>query len=127
MRNTDPTPATVKIVRERDDDRCAKCGFEISGLRGFDWSVSHRRPRGMGGDRRPETNEPGNLVLLHGHGTSLCHGEVESRRAEAIDSGQTVHKNEIPADRPINHAVHGWVYLDDFGGFSVREEVEAVA
>lgn len=126
MRNTDPTPATVKLVRKRDEDRCAKCGFEISGVRGFDWSVSHRRPRGMGGDRRPEANLPGNLVLLHGHGTSGCHGEVESRRADAIMSGQTVHKSAIPSQVAIEHAVHGWCYLDDVGDWST-DPVEVFA
>lgn len=119
-RDTGPSPEVVELVRERDRDSCAHCGREIVGRRGYDWSVQHRRPRGSGGDARPETNLPGNLVLLHGSGTTGCHGQVESRRADAQCKGFLIPRESI--DRPelhaIEHALHGWCYLLDDGTVS---------
>lgn len=112
-----PTPATVDRVITRDEACCAWCGYEVDGERGFHWSVSHRRPRGMGGDRRPETNASGNLVLLHGSGVTRCHGWIESHRTAALAAGQTVLRSAKPDAERIDHAVHGWVYLDDDGGW----------
>lgn len=112
-----PSDATVLAVIERDDMRCASCGHEVGGTRGWDYSVHHRRPAGAGGDIRPETHAAGNLVLLHGHGTSRCHGEAESHRAAARNRGLLIPKNAIdrPELWPIEHAVHGWCYLLDDG------------
>lgn len=120
MAATRPTEATVQLVIKRDEGRCAACGDEIYGMRGWDWSVQHRRPAGMGGDPRPETHAAGNLVLLHGHGTSLCHGDVESRRADAQKKGLLIPKESVdpPSQWAIEHAVHGWCYLLDDGSVS---------
>lgn len=117
---TGPTRATVELVCQRDANRCAWCRGVVTGVRGEDWSIQHRRPRGMGGDRRPETNLPGNLVLVHGNGTQGCHGVIESRRAEAQEKGFLVPKGSVlpPAFHAIEHAFHGWVYLLDDGSIS---------
>lgn len=111
-----PTKATFELVVERDKGRCARCGHEVSGRRGIDFSLHHRRPAGAGGSRQPESHAAGNLVLLHGHGSSGCHGAVESSRAFYLDRGLLVRQGEKPASRPIHHAVHGHVLLDDEGG-----------
>lgn len=120
MTATRPTTATLELVWERDGGRCACCGDPIRGERGLDWSLHHRRPAGMGGDRRPETHAAGNLVLLCGSGTTRCHHEVESRRADALARGFLVPRNAVqpPAEHAIEHAVHGWVYLADDGSVS---------
>lgn len=115
-----PTKAAFAAVVARDLGRCAACGHEVSGTRGYDFSLHHRRPAGMGGDRRPETHSPANLVLLHGHGTAGCHHEVETHRADAINRGLLLHRSDNPADRLIEHAVHGWTYLTVDGGLSER-------
>jgi hypothetical protein len=117
-RYTGPDDDTVACVVERDRGRCGWCGHPIDfyGVRGFDWSVGHRRPRQMGGDTRPDTNLPSNLELLHGHGRSLCHGELETeRRGEAGVLGHLLDGEAVPSQRPIRHAVHGWCYLTDDG------------
>ncbi len=115
-----PTLATVELVYARDHGRCALCGMEVYGRRSLDFSVHHRRPAGMGGDRRPETHAPGNLVLLHGTGTVLCHGHVESRRTQSLASGLLVHRAVTPSLRSIEHAVHGRCWLADDGTVSLQ-------
>lgn len=121
-RNTGPSPDVVALLFERDNGRCAACAGAITGERGFDWSVQHRSPRRGGGTRRPWINLPGNLVLLHGHGTSLCNGDVERDRARWTAAGFLVRDGiTLPADTPIEHAVHGLVRLDDEGGWTSCE------
>jgi len=118
-----PSAETVRLVSERDGGRCAVCAREVSGARGFHWSVHHRRPAGAGGDPRPETHAAGNLVLLHGHGTAGCHGAVESDRACSEELGLLIPKESIhaPSSVPIQHAVHGRCWLADDGTVAYEE------
>jgi hypothetical protein len=118
-----PSKATVARVIERDEARCAYCGDEVWGERGWDWSVQHRRPAGIGGDPRPETHAAGNLVLLHGNALTRCHGWAESNREEATALGLLIPKGAkaIPSSFPIRHAVHGWCYLLDDGSWTAEE------
>lgn len=119
------TPATVELIRARDRDGCALCGFTISGERGRAWSVHHRKPRGMGGTSDPAIGSPANGVLLHGSGTTMCHGKVEANREGHTDIGFLIGRNSrhLPCDVAIVHAVHGTVMLLDDG--TVRPWLEA--
>lgn len=109
---TGPDAHTVEVVLTRDNWSCACCGFALSGVRGRDYAIHHRRPRRTGGDRRPDVNLPSNLVPLH----SDCHERrVESHRAVSYDNGWLLHAGDVPSQRPILHAVHGWTYLTDDG------------
>ncbi len=114
-----PTKKTVDRVIERDEGRCAYCGEEVWGQRGFDWSVQHRRPAGIGGDPRAESHAAGNLVLLHGHALSRCHGWAESHRTAAEELGLLIPTQAVqpPSTWPITHAVHGRVFLLDDGSW----------
>jgi 5-methylcytosine-specific restriction protein A len=114
-RPTGPDRLAVDAVWARDNGQCAWCDEPITGERGLDWSVQHRRPRGRGGSRRPDTNLPSNLILLHGNGTTSCHGLVESRRTVAYDLGFLVRYTDSPSQVAIHHAVHGWCFLTDDG------------
>lgn len=105
-------PDVVQAVLERDRWRCVVCARPQLGQRGVDYALHHRRPRRSGGDKRPETNLPANLVLLCTH----CHEWVESRRAEAADMGLLLHANDDPTEHPVAHAVLGPVLLDNEGG-----------
>lgn len=111
------TRSVLEVVEERDYRCCAWCGRPITGTRSVDWSLHHRRPRGMGGDRRPETHGAANQILLHGSGTTACHGLVESSRALSFERGFLVPKNGVqtPSQFAIEHAVHGLCYLRDDG------------
>lgn len=113
------TPATVALIRARDRDGCALCGFTVAGERGRGWSVHHRKPRGMGGTKDPAISSPANGVLLHGTGTTMCHGKVEANREGYTDAGFLINRNSRsqPSDVAILHAIHGLVYLDDLGGW----------
>lgn len=113
-----PTDETLATVAARDEGRCARCGQPIGGQRSIDWSLHHRRPAKAGGDRRPESHLPGNLVLLHGSGTTACHGHVEGNRTESYNLGLLVKEPTSPCEKPIEHAVHGLVLLDDEGGWT---------
>lgn len=124
-RPTGPDLLTREKVWERDDGQCAWCGDPITGERSVDWSVGHRRPRRMGGDPRPDTNSPANLILLHGDGTTLCHGLIEGQRTVAYDLGMLLHDGDRPCQRPIHHAVHGWCWLTDDGEAVSEPPMEA--
>ncbi len=110
--------ATVALIWKRDRGCCAWCGLRIRGDRGSDWSVHHREPRGMGGSRRPHVSGAANGVLLHGSGTTGCHGKVEADRAKALELGFLVSRIGVrrPAEVEIKHAVHGMVLMVDEGG-----------
>lgn len=121
-RNTGPTPATVELVWERDQGRCARCGKPLRrDERGIAWSIHHRRARGMGGSRLIWTNLPANLVTLCGHATTpgSCHQWVENNRAEAEDAGWLVNRNgrDLPTDIPYLHYIHGYGRALDNGLF----------
>lgn len=120
--------ATVALIRRRDGDCCALCGGQISGERGFDWSVHHRCPRGAGGTSTGWVGSPANGLLLHGHGTAGCHGEVEGNRAKAERDGFLLSRlgRATALVIPVLHAVHGWVLLDERGGFERVLEALAV-
>jgi hypothetical protein len=90
--------ATRARVLNRAGRRCESCG---SAAQHLGWSVHHRRPRGAGGSRRSDTNQPQNLLLLDGSGTTGCHGFFESNRQVAYDQGILVRQGQDPADVPV--------------------------
>ena len=60
-------------------------------------TIHHRRPRGMGGTRRAETNCADNGLLT----CYVCHDAVERRREWAIENGFLVSQFRDPADVPV--------------------------
>lgn len=133
----------VEVIWTRDGGCCAMCGRSLLATRrGYPayeggWSVQHREARGAGGVksrkgrvRRPWLVLPSNGALMCGDGVSGCHGDVETReRAEGRRLGFVVSANGVrrPSEVPVRHAVHGWVLLDDVGGWSVVDEPEEAA
>jgi len=75
---------------------CERCGSAQE-----PWSVHHRTPRGMGGSRKKEINQPQNLLLLCGTGTSGCHGWIESYRERGYLDGYLVKRGFKPEEIPI--------------------------
>lgn len=115
---SDPTGATVDVVKTRDYNCCALCGFVIWGVRGLNWSLHHRRPRGAGGTKRAWVNLPANLILLHGSGVTGCHHTVESERYKYYGNGFLIHEGAlVAAEVPIEHRIHGLVLLDNEGSY----------
>jgi 5-methylcytosine-specific restriction protein A len=104
-------PQTRVLAYARADQRCELCGVYAYG-----GSLHHRRPRGMGGDKRPETSAVSNALLLCGSGTTGCHGRIESNRNWARDEGLLVRPNDNPAEVPVVLRM-GRVLLTDWGGY----------
>lgn len=108
-RDTGPNRRQRALVHKRSGRQCE---FRACLERAV--HVHHRRPRGAGGDPRPETNQPSNLV-------DLCldhHLWVESNRVEAALLGLLVDWGADPAARPVVTRHHpGPVLLDDEGGW----------
>lgn len=117
-----PTAKTVQLVLERDDWCCVRCGKPVQGSRGYGWSIHHRVPAGMGGSKRPEAHGTAVLVVLCGHGTYGCHGEIERHRFVAEEQGWLVRKPTDPATVPLT--VRHWdkgervVFLTTDGSYS---------
>jgi hypothetical protein len=80
-------------------------------------SIQHRRARGMGGSKAPNTNKPSNLILLCGDGVRGCHGYIEQNRTEARRGGYNVPQFvTAPETIPVRYW-DGYLYrLDDEGG-----------
>lgn len=125
--DTGPDAATVAVVVEREQGRCVRCAIAIRGERGRDWSIQHRRARGSGGDRRPETNQAHNLLLMCGSGTTLCHGWVEHNPTAAAEHGWAISRYADPAAEFVDHAIHGRVWLLADGGISHRAPGQVAA
>ncbi len=111
---------TVMQIGERDSWRCVRCAVVVSGQRGWDWAVHHRRARAAGGSRRADTSSPANgLIVCTG-----CHAWIESRRGLARIQGWLVRQGHDPAGVSVWTDVHGgWVRLDHDGGVTPAEEV----
>lgn len=110
------------IVFYRDGSRCQWCGVAINRSYG-DYSIQHRRARGMGGSKLDTTNLAANLVLLCGSATTGCHGYVESHREESIARGFTLWNSRDPKVQPdvvpmlvATAGLQRWERHDDSGG-----------
>ena len=108
-RNTGPSLAVRELVRSRDGYACARCGMRDGEHVLPRHQIHHRRPRGMGGTSRDDTNSPANLILL----CAECHALIESYRVHAFAAGWLVRQGHDPAmttlaykGRPVllNHA-----------------------
>lgn len=108
-------PAGVRsLVAARSGGVCELCGKKPAD------SIHHRRGRGMGGDRRPDTNRAANALHLCGDGTVGCHGWAESHPAEARALGVKLRRHETPVEVPVQLA-GGLVWLDDDGNIHTTD------
>ena len=101
----------LRII-ERAFFECENCGTN-----NFDFGISihHRKPRGMGGTKKTEINDPSNLLLLCGSGTTGCHGWIESHRTESYEKGLLVKQNDNPEDVPVVDKYENvWKFNNDF-------------
>lgn len=114
-RPTGPTLETTQLVMARAGGLCEICSEVLIGHRGDEWHIHHRRPRRMGGSRRPDTNSPVNLLVL----CRACHDEIESRRADALAHGWLLHDQDDPATAAVLlHRGSAWKYLTADGRLS---------
>lgn len=114
-RPTGPSSAVVDAVLERAQYACEIAGCAVGDRRGVDYHLHHRRPRRMGGDRRPDTNSPANLLVL----CPPHHEDVESHRAEAYAVGWLLRQDDNPAAVAVLVQRDRWVYLTDSAEYVV--------
>lgn len=98
---------TNVTIDRRERQCCARCGKAIM----VGGSRHHRQFRSRGG-----SDTVANLVLLCGSGTTGCHGWVHANVKHARAAGFAVDSWESPEDVPVQHAIYGWVWLDQWGG-----------
>jgi 5-methylcytosine-specific restriction protein A len=104
--------AVRTTIRQRADGYCEVCGR----ARGAE--AHHRRPRGMGGTNREDTNTASAGLFL----CRDCHRLIESYRNVAEVLGWLVPQNQPPADIPVMYR-GAWVFLDELGNLQPIEEV----
>lgn len=111
-KSTGPDRVTRELVLERDSYQCVSCGLPIFGQQ---WSLQHRKARGVGGG-----NEPSNLIVLCGSATSPggCHLAAEQRDQRSRDLGYRVLSTQDPREVAVYHKQYGLVWLTDDGGIS---------
>ena len=91
---------------------CEVCGLDAAE------HAHHRRARGSGGTRRPETSSVANLLMA----SAKCHTMIESHRALSLSRGWLVRQNQNPADIPVMIHGHQWAYFDDAGNVTPTTE-----
>lgn len=91
MTNTGFPPAVRDIVVNRSMESCEICGA------GRVAEIHHRRPRGSGGSRDPETNRASNALGL----CRDCHRMCESYRRVAELMGWLVSQRNRPSAEPV--------------------------
>ncbi|KFI67726.1 gp77 phage protein [Bifidobacterium magnum] len=94
--------STRDIIAERDNGCCVRCGKYCIGQTA---SIHHRKRRSQANKR--ERDQPQNLVLLCGTGTTGCHGWAHANVADAQTMGYLLHSWEDPAARPV-YTKDGW-------------------
>ena len=94
------------LLLARSKGGCELCFF------GRVQQFHHRRPRGMGSTRRPETNWPSNGLAI----CEPCHRMVESNRQQALECGWLVPQRVDPMSVPILRHGSEWVVFDHDGG-----------
>lgn len=118
-RDTGPAVGIRALVAARAHGACELCRTQLwTPHHGWSaaHSVHHRRPRGMGGTSRTDTNSPANLLLVCGTGTTGCHGWIESHRDESFRFGYLLRQYEDPA-QVVVELHHGRVHLEHDGTY----------
>ena len=110
-----PTPAVRRQVIARDLSKCQYCGRHVRTESGW-YSLQHRRARGMGGTRSEIANQPANLVLVCGTGTTECHGLIEAQPIQATARGFRISSSADPEKVPIVDEQGAEWYLTNDGG-----------
>ena len=117
------TPATRQQILERDEGTCVVDGVQVydvdSGYALRDWSIQHRRARGMGGSRLPDTSQPQNGIVVCGSATTGCHFRIESQPDWALANGYRVPQCADPLTIPITHHAWGQAWLLPDGTYTL--------
>lgn len=109
-RKTGFPPATLALIEARSNGLCE---VGLSGCAGGAVEVQHRRARGAGGSRRPETNAASNGLGV----CRSCHAHIEGNLEVARVRGWSVRQSVgQPGLVPVLR-LGVYVLLDDEGGW----------
>jgi hypothetical protein len=99
-----PIPAPIrKVVRERADGNCERCG------RAARLELHHRQFLSRGGEHTVE-----NIVALCGRGNhSGCHGWAHTEGIKATAAGYQIPSKGNPVDVPIKTTLGWWFRLGE--------------
>jgi hypothetical protein len=100
------TEKTRQAILGRSKGKCEKCG----GFVGEGGQIHHRKARGMGGTKNPESRSLANALYVH----PSCHAWIESHREKSYENGWLVHSWQESTKIPV-HRGHDWVTLLDDG------------
>ena len=114
-----PSRLVCELVDRRDEYCCVRCGRYLIGNPA---SRHHRKLRSQAS--LAEVHNPSNLILLCGTGTTGCHGWVHAHPAEACRYGWMVRSYREVWDIAVLSKKHGWIFLDDDGGWIHVEDEE---
>lgn len=99
----------------RSGGRCEVSGRPLD----FDtFDAHHRRPKGMGGTYRPDTDTVPNLLALHPEVHNGGPGSVHADRGRSELAGWLLPKDTAtPRIFPVWHWTRVWVLLTESGGY----------
>lgn len=118
-RHTGFPTATRDLITTRSGGFCE---VMAPGCTGHAREIHHRRPRGMGGTRRPDTN----IASAGLHVCHACHRHLETvERRLAYLRGWLVRQHHSPRDRSVWYRGVSRVFLTDDGGIATAPEEEA--
>lgn len=99
---------------------CELCGEPLTGQRGYDWALHHRRPR----DGRPDSHTAQNQLAVHGtSNVDACHGIIHANAdGQSTTNGWLISRNARPVIDPLTVPVlvdngKRWVYLTADGRY----------
>ena len=124
QRYTGPSLRVRMLVLKRDGYACVCCGQSITGR---PYSLQHRKRRSQGGG-----NDPSNLIVVLGTGTTGCHERIDSRIDPADEAkGYTVRSWDDPRQVPVmlfsehGSGITAWLWDDGQYHFDGPQEVAA--
>ena len=114
-RQTGFPPTTIRQIEQRSN---GDCEIGLTGCTGTAVEIQHRRARGAGGSRRPETNLASNSLAV----CRSCHSWIESNLGVARVRGWSVRQSVgQPGLVPVLR-LGVYVLLDDEGGWVEVDE-----
>jgi 5-methylcytosine-specific restriction protein A len=106
-------PLVRGIIRDRSSGMC-EVQVACEGIAAV--QQHHRRTRGMGSTKRPESNLPANGL----HVCIPCHVHIGANPAQAYEKGWLVRQSADPALVPVLYRGE-WFRLDNVGSFTPME------
>lgn len=98
-----------QLINQRSDGVC-EVQVRCQGRAAPGWQLHHRRARGMGSSKRPETNMPANALAV----CVDCHHWIEHNREIARGNGWLLKQTQMPELVPVLRR-HVWSWLNNDG------------